>query len=127
MPLGCAAALSFWFVKKAGAPRARTPPADVPAEFRRRRRSCSRYGLTALAGFGTTILAYRLFTTPLPGLLASTALAVAIAVLALVAFAIGSIRLWAEYRCPACEQPLTDGDVWLINPTACPSCGARLV
>ena len=44
----------------------------------------------------------------------------------LLAFGISHLMLWSEYRCPACEQSVQDGETWPFNPRSCPGCGVGL-
>lgn len=92
-----------------------TPPGEVGAEFRRRQSRCVRYGFApAAGGFAVMFFGWG------PGAGART-----IAAMGLLAFAGGTFYLFAVYRCPACDETLTDprGRLMLF-PTSCRRCGA---
>lgn len=99
---------------------------DVVAAYRMRRRRSSPWALASAAGFVAVILCGYLALNPQEGILGSMTLAIGLGSSGLVAFAVGQAGLWATYRCPACERPLVDDGVWLLDPSACPSCGRRL-
>jgi hypothetical protein len=124
--LGALAGLLFWLLRTTRTPR--PAPSDVPAEFRRRMRRVTRYGVTPLVcGFVAVLAgAWLAIGTDQP-----VGIGIAIGAAGLVAFAGGQLYVNGTYRCPACEGLLLDEDTGVINGVRfdlqrCPRCEVPL-